>query len=106
MAAAAAGLGGRAVSDLMGGGPAARAEAYKSASPIARLPFGVPSVCVHGGRDAIVPIDQSARFVAAATKAGDTSELRSFDGDHFDPIMVGSPAWTLCIEALDRLVRR
>lgn len=97
-------VGGRAVPDLMGGGPDQRPDAYALASPIARLPLGIPSVCVHGGADANVPISQSEGFVAAAVAAGDASELQRFDGDHFQPITVGTPAWTLCTDALARLL--
>ncbi len=97
-------LGGDAVPDLMGGGPTARAAEYALASPASRLPLGVPSVCVHGRGDQIVPARQSEAFVAAAQAAGDRSELRTFEGDHFEPIAVGSPAWGLCTEALARLV--
>lgn len=97
------GLGGGAVPDLMGGSPSQKPDAYADASPIARVPLGVPSLCVHGRDDTIVPIDQSQRFVAAAAQAGDTSELRAFNGDHFDLITVGTEAWSLCVEALNRL---
>jgi acetyl esterase/lipase len=96
------GLGGGAVADFLGGTPTQVPDVYADASPIARLPLRVPSVCVHGRQDTTVPIDQSRRFVAAARQAGDDSELREFDGDHFDPITVGSPAWTLCVTALTR----
>ncbi|BBY27711.1 alpha/beta hydrolase family protein [Mycolicibacterium sediminis] len=94
------GLGAGAVDAFLGGSPSQRPEAYAQASPFARLPLGVPTVAVHGTRDANVPIDQSERFVAAAVRAGDRSELRTFDGDHFDPITVGTQAWDLCVEAL------
>jgi len=104
--AAREGVGGRAVPDLMGGEPDERAEAYAWASPVALLPLGVPSVCVHGPADANVPFAQSETFVAAARAAGDESELRSVDGDHFAPITVGSPAWDACVDALDRLLGR
>lgn len=97
------GLGDGAVDAFLGGSPSERPEAYAQASPIARLPLGVPTVAVHGTRDANVPIDQSERFVAAAVQAGDRSELRTFDGDHFDPITVGTRAWDLCVEALHQL---
>jgi hypothetical protein len=30
--------------------------------------------------------------------AGDTSELRRLDGDHFDPITVGHPAWAMHLQ--------
>ncbi|MDT5012979.1 MAG: hypothetical protein QOH57_4596, partial [Mycobacterium sp.] len=39
----------------------------------------------------------------AARAVGDNSELRAFDGGHFDPIAVGSPAWLLCVAALTDL---
>ncbi len=97
-------LGGGAVTSFMGGDPSALAEAYALASPAARVPTGVPSVCVHGTADAIVPISQSERFVAAATRAGDTSVLRSFDGDHFALIDIGSDAWSICREETLRLL--
>ena len=97
------GLGGGAVDAFLGGSPSQRPEAYAQASPFARLPLGVPTVAVHGTRDSLVPIDQSERFVTAAVQAGDRSELRTFDGDHFDPITVGTRAWDLCVEALHQL---
>ena len=103
VAGSAAGLGYGAVDAFLGGSPAQRPEAYAAASPIARVPLGVASVALHGTRDDLVPIDQSQRFVAAASAAGDTSELRTFDGDHFDPITVGTPAWGMCVDAVRRL---
>lgn len=98
------GVGGRAVPDLMGGGPDERPADYALASPLARLPLGVPSVCVHGTADTIVPIRQSETFVAAARALGEDSALERFEGDHFEPITVGSPAWARCTEALGRLL--
>ncbi len=102
--AAEEGVGGDAVQSLMGGSPKRRAAAYAEASPLARLPLGIPSVCVHGEADSNVPISQSERFVAAAKKAGDISELRRFDGDHFELITLGTPAWKLCTDAIERLI--
>lgn len=99
-------IGGQAVPSLMGGAPDGLAEAYAWASPMARLPLGIPSVCVHGTTDTTVPIRQSETFVAAAVRAGDASELQRFDGDHFDVITVGTVAWTLCTDALTRLLRK
>jgi acetyl esterase/lipase len=97
-------IGGDAVPELMGGPPGRLAEAYDWASPIARLPLRIPSVCVHGTADDTVPIRQSADFVAAAQRAGDVSELQRYDGDHYAVITVGTPAWTLCTDALTRLL--
>ncbi|MGI8456579.1 MAG: alpha/beta hydrolase family protein [Propionibacteriaceae bacterium] len=94
--AARLGLGGGATQALMGGEPGDLPDAYALASPIARVPLGVPVVCVHGTADLTVPISQSERFVAAATRAGDTAMLHPFDGDHRDLIDVGSEAWRTC----------
>jgi dipeptidyl aminopeptidase/acylaminoacyl peptidase len=88
----------------MGGSPEDHPEAYALASPLARLPLGIPSVCVHGTADVTVPIGQSEVFVEAARRLGDHSELQSFDGDHSPPIDVTSQAWELCVEALERLL--
>lgn len=66
--------------------------------------MGIPSVAVHGTADTLVPIDQSRSFVDAAVRAGDTSELLPFDGDHFAPITVGTPAWDMCVEAIRTFV--
>jgi acetyl esterase/lipase len=98
-------VGGDAVQSLMGGSPAQKPAAYADASPIARVPLAMPSICVHGRQDTIVPIEQSERFVAAAAKAGDRSELRAFDGDHFQLIAVGSPAWALSLDAVTQLLQ-
>lgn len=100
------GLGGGAVDAYLGGSPAHTPEAYAAASPVDLLPLGVPTVCVHGTADTLVPIDQSEGFVAAASKAGDTTTLHTFDGDHFDPITVGTPAWDLCVSGLHALTGR
>lgn len=97
-------LGGGAVSAFMGGSPRDLAEAYAQASPVARVPMGVPTVCVHGRSDDVVPIEQSETFVAAAQRAGDTSELQAFDGNHSDVIDTSSEGWELCVEALERLL--
>lgn len=99
-------VGGSAVPDLMGGLPNRLAQAYGWASPLARLPTGVASVCVHGVSDATVPLNQSERFAAAARRAGDDSELRRFQGGHLELITVGTPGWTLSAQAVTDLLSR
>lgn len=97
--AAAQGVGGSAVTDLVGGAPTDVADRYALASPIARRPIGVPVVCVHGDRDANVPLRQSERFVAAT---GD--ELITLPGvDHFALIDPATAAWAACRDAATRL---
>ena len=90
-------LGGGAIDAYLGGSPSEKPQAYAQASPLALVPLGIPSLCVHGTADSLVPISQSQDFVAAARRAGDTTDLKTFDGDHFDLITVGSKAWDLCV---------
>lgn len=92
--AARRGVGGSAVTDLMGGGPDEHPERYALASPIERLPIAVPVRCVHGRDDSNVPFEQSKRYVTAATKSGDLAELAPFDGGHFDVINPAHRSWT------------
>lgn len=103
--AAADRLGGGAVQALLGGEPAELAARYDAASPIERLPIGVPVLCVHGRSDAIVPLSQSEAFVEAAEAAGDDAELTVVDGDHFVVIDPTSAAWTVVLDWIDATVR-
>jgi acetyl esterase/lipase len=69
-------------------------ELYLAASPRHRLPTGVPVHCIHGSRDAQVPVMHSESYVAAATEAGDTAELTVVDGeDHFAFLQPGTECW-------------
>jgi acetyl esterase/lipase len=98
-------VGGSAVPDLLDGMPEEVPERYELSSPIARLPVGVPVVCVHGTADRNVPIRQSERYVAAARSAGDAVELRTLPGaDHFAVIDASSREWATCREATLRLL--
>lgn len=96
-----AGLGGGAVAELLGPAPEEDPERYAVASPLARLPLGVPVTCVHGDADTTVPLNQSETYVAAATAAGDPAELVVLTGvDHFALIDPATPAWAACRGAL------
>lgn len=95
------GLGAGAVDAFIGGKPAAVAERYAIASPIALLPAGVPVICVHGAADDTVPIRQSERYVAAARAAGDPARLVRLPGTgHFEVIDPADPAWRACKDAV------
>jgi acetyl esterase/lipase len=92
-----AGLGGGAVVRFLGGPPAEVPERYAHASPYELVPIGVPSTLIHGMKDKVVPIDQSDRYAAAATAAGDTvDEQRLKRVDHFAPIDPRMRAWVAC----------
>lgn len=98
--AAERGVGGRAVPDLLGGTPTAVPERYTLASPIARVPIGVPVTGVHGTADRNVPLRQSERFAAAS---GD--RLVALPGvDHFAVIDPTTPAWAACRAAVEEIL--
>jgi dipeptidyl aminopeptidase/acylaminoacyl peptidase len=104
--AAQLGVGRGAVEDLLGGGPADVPDRYALASPIARLPLGVPVVAVHGDADGNVPVRQSERFAAAARAAGDPAEIVRLPGvEHFAMIDPASDAWRVCRDTTERLLR-
>jgi acetyl esterase/lipase len=72
------------------------------ASPLSRLPLGVPQILVHGTDDEVVPFEQSARYAAAA---GAEAELVRLEGTgHFEPIDPQSPEWTAVRDAIRRLL--
>ena len=88
------GLGRDACQELLGGGPDDVPDRYAMASPMARLPLGVPLLAVHGDADDRVPISQSETFVAAAAAAGDRAELVALPGvDHFAVIDPADGSW-------------
>ncbi len=94
------GVGSGAVENLMGGKPSAVPDRYALASPIARVPIGVPVTCVHGTEDGNVPLRQSQRFTAAS---GD--KLVTIEGaDHFALIDPTTDAWRACRDAADSLL--
>ena len=91
--AAAQGLGNGAVRELLGGGPAELPERYAAADPVRLLPTGASVLCVHGTADAVVPVQQSEAYAAAAAAAGDRVEVRVLPGDHMTLIDPASDTW-------------
>lgn len=92
--AARLGLSGDAVAKLLGGLPDRRSERYAAASPIERLPLGVPQLLVHGEEDGIVPVSMSLRYHDAALAAGDPVELVVLPATgHFEHLDPRSDAW-------------
>lgn len=78
-------IGGGVVAKLLGGTPADVPDRYRSASPRARLPLGVPQLILHGAKDDLVPIRLSRDYAGAAIAAGDAVELEEFPAaGHFD----------------------
>ncbi len=99
-ASARAHLGADAAQALLGHEPTEQDVAY---DPAQQVPSEVPTWCVHGRQDAIVPLSQSTDYVAAATARGARAELVEVDGDHFVLIDPQSPAWARTLEILDQL---
>ncbi len=66
------------------------------ASPIERLPLGVPTLLTHGALDDIVPVEISERFAAAA---GATLVVEP-DEEHFGHLDPANPLWKAVIEWL------
>ncbi|HWG94335.1 MAG TPA: alpha/beta hydrolase, partial [Mycobacteriales bacterium] len=96
-------LGGGAVQALLGGGPDEVPDRYAVADPVARLPTGVRTACLHGEDDDIVPLRQSELYVEAATAAGDDARLVVLPGGHFEHLAPASPAGRALVEALEGL---
>jgi acetyl esterase/lipase len=99
-AAVAADLGAGATVGFLGGTPAELPERYAAADPVRLLPTGVPVLCVHGEADATVPLEQSERYAAAATAAGDQVEVAVVPGDHMVVIDLDGEAWRRTVDWL------
>lgn len=86
---------------LLGGLPSEVPERYRYASPIANLPAGVHITAVHGDADRVVAVEQSRRYIEAARRAGDSTDLRILPGTgHAEFTDVASPAWAVAYEAI------
>jgi acetyl esterase/lipase len=83
-----------AAASLLGGTPIKRPARYDLASPIERLPIGVPQLLVHGDADDSVPLELSRRYAARAAEGRDPCELVELPGcDHFEHLDPTSHAW-------------
>ena len=89
------------VHELLGGTPDEHPDRYVLASPVWRLPVGVPLLVVHGGRDEDVPVHVGRAFAAAARDAGDDCELVVIpDEGHYEHLEPGSRVWRAVVEWL------
>jgi acetyl esterase/lipase len=66
-----------------------RGQPTDVASPIERLPLGVPALLTHGGRDDIVPVEISERFA----RASGASLIVEPEEDHFGHLDPKNPLW-------------
>jgi acetyl esterase/lipase len=99
-------LDGGAVAALLGGGPADVPAHYAAADPVG-CPPRVPTVVLHGDRDAQVPVTLSRRYATAARAVGGDVTLRELAGvEHFGLIAPFSTAWPFVTAQLQTLSRR
>ncbi len=88
------GLSDNAVAAALGGTAAEQPDVYATASPLLRLPLGIPQVIGTAQDDTAVPNDISDRYAAAARAAGDPIAAIHGAGDHFTLIDPASPLWS------------
>ncbi len=99
--------GARVTEWFMGGSPGERAAEYARASPLRRVPLGVPQLVVHGAQDDVLPAPVIDAYVAAARAAGDDVTLdRRPEHDHFDVVALGTTAWAAVVTWIDRVAGR
>ncbi|HLY35702.1 MAG TPA: alpha/beta hydrolase [Candidatus Limnocylindria bacterium] len=90
------------VQRLLGGMPDAVPERYAAASPLERVPLGLPQLVVHGDRDDTVPVAMSRAYVEAGRAAGDVVEYVELAGvGHYEHIDPSSTAWAAVRAWLD-----
>jgi acetyl esterase/lipase len=91
--AAQLGLGEDAVRRFLGAMPESDRATYAAASPLRRLPLGVPQLVIHGQLDLRVPASMSREYARAAAQAGDLVSLVELeDADHNALIQPATPA--------------
>jgi len=79
---------------LLGGTPEEHPSRYDAASPVERVPLGVPMLLTHGGRDDTVPVEMSERFARRARAAGDDVDLLVIpEEDHYAHLDPRSRVW-------------
>lgn len=90
-----------AVRDLLGGAASQQPLRYRSASPRAQLPLGVPLWLVQGAADPIVPTSSVTAYAEAARAVGDRVTFDITPGaGHFEPALPGSASWPALLAAV------
>ena len=90
------------VRTLLGGPPGKVPKRYDAASPIERLPLGVPQLLVHGEADDVVPIAIARRYAERASEAGDPCRLVALaDVGHMEHLDPSSAAWRAVTDWLE-----
>ena len=99
------GLGSGAIPHFLGGSPEEHPERYRSASPMALLPLGVPQVLVHGLADTVVPASMSEDYQRAAHEAGDDAVFVPIAGlGHRQMLDPHQEEWPVVASHVERLM--
>lgn len=95
-----------AVESLLGAVPDSVAGRVRDASPIERLPLGVPTVHIAGERDFIAPLAVREAYARAARMRGDSVVVSTIPGDgHFEAITPRTTSGRAVIDAVRELLR-
>jgi acetyl esterase/lipase len=91
--------------DFLGEDPERRSAADRNASPIYRLPAGIPLRLLCGQHDDVVPLDQATDYVARAIELGDDARLEVVPGiGHYELVAARGPAWNSLRLQLEQLL--
>ncbi len=97
--------GNAAVESLLGGAPDDVPYRLRDASPIDRLPLGVPSIHIAGDRDRIAPTFAREAFAAVAHAKGDSVTVETIpDEGHFEAIAPMRATGRAVVAAILRLI--
>jgi acetyl esterase/lipase len=79
---------------FLGGSPTSQPGRYAVASPVQRVPLGVPQLVAQALQDTVVPLSMGRIYAGAAQQNGDTVELLELDQtNHFSFLDPNSNAW-------------
>ncbi|MGW5075579.1 alpha/beta hydrolase family protein [Rhodococcus sp. NPDC004095] len=93
--------GGAALEALFGVSYADDPQVYRDASPLHRVPTGVPTVCIHGVEDVQVPVAASRAYVDAARAACDRAVLWEVPGEGHNAFLDRTTrSWALTLDAV------
>jgi acetyl esterase/lipase len=91
--------------ELLGGRPEETASRYAEASPIERLPLGVPQRLLTGALDDVVSPSFGEDYAERARRTGDDATHRRIEGaGHFEVIAPATEAFRAVLEAIRGLV--
>jgi acetyl esterase/lipase len=98
-------LGDGIVETFLGGAPGTVPERYRTASPAALQPLGLPQVLLHGTEDDTVPVSMSEAFSVRGRELGDPVRCITLPGaGHFEVIDPRSREWPQVVEAVRSLL--